>query len=206
MKVNPTPDHADSPSATTTVVNSPVEHEVPRLVATSQSSDIFSNDSDEEDGNDVQGWPQLAQLMAKTPDLAAFPRFRDLNVKSLLYYQCELDHLRRKLRKLERTDKVNNKYYAEYADDLVVGEKGVKSEQFQTIKDIRRVLKEYSMCRRSIDTFLHGNLTRIQIKQCCSTLKYVHCRIPSHTTCALCGTGYETNGALTSRSVMRTDQ
>ncbi|KAF1972000.1 hypothetical protein BU23DRAFT_364109, partial [Bimuria novae-zelandiae CBS 107.79] len=90
----------------------------------------------------VQGWPQLAQLMAKTPDFAAFPRFRDLNVKSLLYYQCELNSLRRRLHELEYADKFDGKSYAEYADDLV--NDGLKSEQYQTMKEIRRALKEYN--------------------------------------------------------------
>lgn len=88
--------------------------------------------------------------MAKTPDFAAFPRFRDLNVKSLLYYQVELTKLRRKLHDQEYED--NGKPsddelfpdaadFAERADFLVENQ---NSPQFMIIKEIRRLLKEYS--------------------------------------------------------------
>ncbi|KAF2177272.1 hypothetical protein K469DRAFT_603778 [Zopfia rhizophila CBS 207.26] len=86
----------------------------------------------------LKGWPQLAMLMDKNPDLAAFPRYRDLNVKSLLYYQAELTIFRRKLYDLEWEDADTD--YAEYADKLVESH----SEQFQTVKDMRKVLKEYN--------------------------------------------------------------
>ena len=77
--------------------------------------------------------------MAKNPDLAAFSRFRDLNVKSLLYYQAELTHLRKKLHDLEYKDSLTNPW-AKRADKLVESD----SIQFKTVKEMRSVLKEYS--------------------------------------------------------------
>jgi hypothetical protein len=89
----------------------------------------------------IQGWPQLAMAMAKTPDFAAFSRFRDLNTKSLLYYQAQLAIYRDRLHRLEYEDAIKEgKLWAERADKLVETD----SPQFQAVKDMRKVLKEYS--------------------------------------------------------------
>jgi len=148
--MSPAPDRTSCLSASATVVNSPNTPQFPPCTAHSDTDSIvessFSSDEDEDGGDEsehsVQGWPQLAQLMASTPDFAAFPRFRDLNVKSLLYYQCELNILREKLNKLEHRDKAENKSYAEYAEDLI--DEGTSSEQFQTMSTIRKTLNAYS--------------------------------------------------------------
>jgi len=104
--------------------------------AQSKESEISFNDEP------IQGWPRLALLMAKNPDLAAFSRFRDLNVKSLLYYQAQLTLLRKKLHDLEYEDSPRNSEspWAERADGLVESD----SIQFRTVKEMRSVLKEYS--------------------------------------------------------------
>lgn len=150
-----TPDPTSSDSATTTAVNSPATAQFPQDNESSRTQDVASvslSDSSDDDSDaesedlpedSIQGWPQLAQLMSKTPDLAAFPRFRDLQVKSLLYYQCELNTLREKLHKLEYTDKKEDKSYNEYADELIRDRE--TSDQFKKIEEIRVVLKKYSM-------------------------------------------------------------
>ena len=151
-----TPDRLSRLSASATVVNSPATPSFPHGTALydgrsaaaasiSRNSEQNSEDTDSVELPDdpVQGWPQLAQLMAKRPDLAAFPRYRDLQVKSLLYYQCELSTLREKLHKLEYNDKAESKGYNEWADDLI--EAGEESEQYKTMEEIRKVLKKYSM-------------------------------------------------------------
>jgi hypothetical protein len=145
-------DPPSSDSATTTAVNSPATSQFPPGAQTADtqtatSSETSSSSDDDDDEADVspdsiQGWPQLAQLMAQTPDLAAFPRFRDLQVKSLLYYQCELQVLRRKLHLLEYKDSADNKEYNKCADGLM--KHGNESEQFRLIEQIRVVLKKYS--------------------------------------------------------------
>lgn len=157
-----TPDSAHSMAATATAVNTPDRPDFPPNASGPDADSLGSLESvssDSEDGDDevqisttarkypkeaVEGWPQLAQLMADQPDFAAFPRFRDLNVKSLLYYQVELTSLRKKLHGLEYNDKADdrNYKYSLYADKLVK-EKEV-SEQFKTMREIRTVLKEYS--------------------------------------------------------------
>src|SRR3954463_13580909 len=52
----------------------------------------------------VEGWPKVAAFMAETPDFTSFGRFRDLNIKSLLYYQAELNRFRLKLHETEWRD------------------------------------------------------------------------------------------------------
>lgn len=107
---------------------------------------LESSDGDDEEPPEppwpeepIQGWPQLALMMAKTPDFAAFPRFRDLNTKSLLYYQAQLTLYRNKLHELEYSDAQKNIWH-ERADKLVETD----SEQFKTVMEMRKVLKEYS--------------------------------------------------------------
>ncbi|TVY68720.1 hypothetical protein LSUE1_G007147 [Lachnellula suecica] len=85
--------------------------------------------------------------MANTPDFAAFSRFRDLNVKSLLYYQAQLTDLRLRLHEQEYEDARNtngeedNGRFASRADFLMTAE---GSEQLRLMGEIRRLLKEYN--------------------------------------------------------------
>ncbi|OAG06479.1 uncharacterized protein CC84DRAFT_1164742 [Paraphaeosphaeria sporulosa] len=158
-----TSDRAPSTPGTATAINTPDQDQFPQHATqpdtVSLSSDLESISSDSENEGDedgirtvkgklpddaVEGWPQLAQLMADQPEFAAFPRFRDLNVKSLLYYQVELNSLRKKLHRLEHADKAHprNQDYSLYADTLV--NESNASEQLKTMKTIRGVLKEYN--------------------------------------------------------------
>lgn len=96
----------------------------------------------------VPGWPRLAQLMATTPDFAAFSRFRDLNVKSLLYYQVELTELRKSLDKLERSNCYNGdsevREYANRADYLIDSRHDKHHAQWDLVVRMRELLKEYN--------------------------------------------------------------
>lgn len=188
-------DPPSSDSATTTAVNSPATSQFPpgaqnadTQAATSSGSSSSSDDDDEADvsPDSIQGWPQLAQLMAQTPDLAAFPRFRDLQVKSLLYYQCELQVLRRKLHLLEYKDSADDKGYNQWADDLM--KHGNKSKQFKLIEQIRVVLKKYSTFH-GVGSIAGKPADRVQTRHCYSTLKYARYRNLSRSTCAHCGVG-----------------
>jgi hypothetical protein len=116
----------------------------------SSDSSVRSGRQKQWDDNTVPGWPQLAVLMTKTPDFAAFPRFRDLNIKSLLYYQVQLEQLRKKLHEQESKDAASDpddgpgpELYAERAIDMVCDE---NSMQFKIIEKMREVLKKYSEC------------------------------------------------------------
>jgi hypothetical protein len=107
------------------------------------------------DDSPVPGWPQLAVLMAKTPDFAAFSRFRDLNIKSLLYYQVQLILLRKELQNKESTDAASDPdedpaLFAQRVDFLVEAS-GEERKQFEIVEKMRKVLKEYSKC----ETWIH---------------------------------------------------
>lgn len=98
----------------------------------------------------IPGWPALAGGVANQPALEAFPSFKDLNVKSLLYYQAELVLLRKQLHKEEYEDYFQGKGSQAYiAKDLNYLVKGVrlrdeKPKQWELIEQIRTVLDKYS--------------------------------------------------------------
>lgn len=104
----------------------------------------------------LPGWPKLASFVTNHPGLEAFPSFRDLNIKSLLYYQAELQWLRKRLHEREWFDSDHHQEHSpcryenipqhvahllccEGKDDPVAG------EQFRLIMRIREVLEKYSM-------------------------------------------------------------
>lgn len=122
----------------------------------------FSNDIDKP----VPGWPQLAWVMSKVPEFEAFQAFSDLNVKSLLYYQAELVHLREKLHKAEWRDfRSTDGDEADFSGDLRFlllsrddADKNSERppEQWLLITQMRRILKEYSTFVVGFDlTFKH---------------------------------------------------
>jgi hypothetical protein len=115
------------------------------VVAMSSGS---SQTGDYDLGPPVQGWPSVAALMVRKPHMAAFSRFGDLNVKSLLYYQAQLTRLRKELHDQEKKDRdgaeEDPRLYASRADFLTDPERSENLEQFTIIKSIRKLLKEYS--------------------------------------------------------------
>jgi len=103
----------------------------------------------------VYGYPKLVKLIIDHPGFEAFQSFKDLNIKSLLYYQDELQKLRRELHKVEWTDYQNEPFedaaqYCLRPDMILQGGTDAESEdarrQYDLIKKIRKVLKEYSAC------------------------------------------------------------
>jgi hypothetical protein len=94
--------------------------------------------------------------MAMKPGLESFSRFRELNVKNLLYYQVQLAALEKDLEESEDTDysEQRGEKYATYAvnmiesvdDDLGTGAGGRQDRQVDIVMKIRRILKEYNKC------------------------------------------------------------
>jgi len=91
--------------------------------------------------------------MFRNPGFESFQAFRDLNIKSLLYYQAELVGIREELLKVEWKDHINGGFedsdqLCERVDTLLLTEtkdgKEKAERQIQLIKKMRRVLKEYS--------------------------------------------------------------
>lgn len=114
--------------------------------------------------NPLPGWPLVSKLIAQYPDLEAFKAFRDLNIKSLLYYQAELENLRKKLHQAEYNEHrqgeqegitkasmmaMNLDYYLIHAR---MDDSKCKSKQVKIMKQIRVVLKEYS---KSFSILIH---------------------------------------------------
>ncbi|QSZ35589.1 hypothetical protein DSL72_008459 [Monilinia vaccinii-corymbosi] len=142
---------ATSSQSDATVVGSPTS----KLQFTSGP---WEEDTDpfEDPGKPLPGWPLVSQLIAKYPDLEAFKAFRDLNIKSLLYYQAELEDLRMKLHQAEYNEHrqgeqegiirasmmaKNLDYYLIHA---CMDDDKCKSKQVKIMKQIRVVLKDYN--------------------------------------------------------------
>jgi len=107
---------------------------------------------DEDTNQPLEGYPKLATTIAKHPEFEAFQSFRDLNIKSLLYYQAELAELRQDLHELEWNDFRHEPYDRAKeccirADVLLLGGKSGNPQakkQLELVRRIREVLKEYS--------------------------------------------------------------
>jgi hypothetical protein len=101
----------------------------------------------------LNGYSKLASLMGAHSDLANFRRFSTLNAQNLLYLQAELVFLENKLGQCVEADKssghVNRGIYDR--DWQALFESGANSggdgEQWDTVLQIRKVLKEYSELR-----------------------------------------------------------
>ncbi|RDW57282.1 hypothetical protein BP5796_12732 [Coleophoma crateriformis] len=114
---------------------------------------------DEYPGVALRGWPKIARLLANNPGFEAFPAFRELSIKSLLYYQAELDELRADLHKQEWYDNRNHPFSRSEEcagrvdvvmtvcgkdDDDDKDQKEAAQIQRDLMKQIRVVLKEYN--------------------------------------------------------------
>lgn len=121
--------------------------------ALNAQAELFSNDSDAPPLE--VGWPRLAQEMARSVELESFCRFRELNVKNLLYYQVEIAEMEADLRKAEREDWEKHRHgkwegtYAREAHMMLKAkdEKDATPEekrQCKLVLDIRERLREYS--------------------------------------------------------------
>ncbi|KAF7949120.1 hypothetical protein EAE96_008289 [Botrytis aclada] len=144
-----------SPTSTSQTDETVVESPTSQLPLTSGPWDEFKDASKDLD-KPLPGWPLVSTLIAKYPDLEAFKAFRDLNIKSLLYYQAELENLRKKLHQAEYNEHrqgeqegitkasmmaMNLDYYLIHAR---MDDNKCKSKQVKIMKQIRVVLKEYN--------------------------------------------------------------
>jgi hypothetical protein len=154
LNLNSPPNHSQSPalSSTETEIGS-----APSTAGQNPPDEYthgeFENQPDVEDdpNRPLQGYPELAKLIANYPDFEAFQSFKDLSIKSLLYYQAELDKLREDLHRLEWRDFQNEpfpdaKLCCVRASTILLGKDSdnVKArKQYNLMKRIREVLKEY---------------------------------------------------------------
>lgn len=134
---------------------------------------VYDNEPDIDDDRrfPVPGYPTLTKLIVDYPDFEAFQSFRDLNIKSLLYYQAELEELRRDLHALEWRDYRDEPFpdsemccltYEAIMLGRNAGDESAAGMQYAKIQRIREVLKEYSTFVEHITVCHHIiNLIRI---------------------------------------------
>jgi len=95
----------------------------------------------------VTGYPKLAGHMELEPEAAIFRRFGALNARNLLYLQCELCSLEKRLRQIEREDNRKSGRKSEYALDwywLSQSADDGDTKQLELVHEMRKLLKEYS--------------------------------------------------------------
>jgi hypothetical protein len=146
-----------SPSATTGYIESPTASKTWGCSRCSQSQYLqnlrgTALDPRSDLSRPVHGWPELVNLIQNYCDSEAFPSFRDLNIKSLLYYQCELAALREELHALEWDDHLQGE--SQQASkfntrvDSLLSSKDNEDErthqQIDLINKIREILDKYS--------------------------------------------------------------
>ncbi|KAK4224475.1 putative isoleucyl-tRNA synthetase [Podospora fimiseda] len=103
---------------------------------------------DNAQGDAVEGWPLLAKLMTEKPDFEAFPRYPELNIKNLLYYQVELATIMADLERQERADRdlpenvahLSEHQFHTVADKMV----GSETDQWDQVIKLRECLKGYN--------------------------------------------------------------
>jgi len=94
----------------------------------------------------------VARLLEERPDLESFPRFRELNMRNLLYYQAELDDLKGRLKEQELKDwndqrGLGGNNYSQCAIDLIeshLEEAEKDRDQWELVLRIRKLLMEYN--------------------------------------------------------------
>ncbi|KAE8450289.1 hypothetical protein EG329_006717 [Mollisiaceae sp. DMI_Dod_QoI] len=96
----------------------------------------------------IEGYPKLACHMETYPEYAIYRRFGSLNSQNLLYFQAELTHLERKLRRLEAADHASAEgNRSKYSKDWYWLNNSIfeeTSEQLETVHAIRSKLKDYN--------------------------------------------------------------
>ncbi|EPE28076.1 hypothetical protein GLAREA_04867 [Glarea lozoyensis ATCC 20868] len=96
----------------------------------------------------VEGYPKLACHMDAHPESSIYRRFGSLNHRNLLYLQAELVHLETQLLQLEHRDKHSQVGSSSiYSKDwywLSCSAEDGNSEQLQTVRIIRKKLKQYN--------------------------------------------------------------
>lgn len=118
----------------------------PRSTRTASLRSSQANDDDDYVPGPRHGWPRLAEKMAKVPEFAAFPRFKDLNVKSLLFYQVQLKSIRLKILRMEEEEGNNMERYDHLVDD-------VDSAYHNLLLQLRSLLREYSKSSPALVAF-----------------------------------------------------
>ncbi|KAH6614803.1 hypothetical protein C7974DRAFT_417018 [Boeremia exigua] len=113
---------------------------LPRSTAQSSVSTLPRSLSEPYQPKDRHGWPRLADIMAEVPSFAAFPRFRDLNMRNLLFFKVQLDILREDILKMEDEQLIDMERY----DTIVRGDNPEDQRYQHMLLELRELLKSYN--------------------------------------------------------------
>jgi hypothetical protein len=102
-----------------------------------------SMSSKKDEHRERYGWPRLAEIMADVPEFAAFPRYRDLNLRNLLYYKAQIDSLKIKILRQEEEQTLRLERFDIIANEHLVEPDSVKTYR-QMLIDLRTLLSGYS--------------------------------------------------------------
>jgi hypothetical protein len=95
-----------------------------------------------------RGYPQIAELINRIPELAIYRQFRGLNARIILYMQSELTYLEQKLYEVERRDASDpDEFKRRYSKDfyfLMGTAHEPDNDQWRLIKQVEAVLDKYS--------------------------------------------------------------
>jgi hypothetical protein len=181
-------DQSTTPSSPNSNTFTPISTQFEEKMPPNTKDQEQENEIDDPNPN-IGGWPALAARMAATPEFASFSRFRELNIKSLLYYQAELEELQKKLHEIElkdfrQGDHWTGTYYMS-ANRLVTSdwepdEPEENKKQWKLVKRIRVLLKQYSGCS-CLEYQWSANFMR-QTKPYCSTRSCAIFHVPIITT------------------------
>ncbi|TVY84138.1 hypothetical protein LSUE1_G003723 [Lachnellula suecica] len=143
----PSPTFSAAPTAHS---SSPSSSPCKKGLACYEYNEYVESDASRDLTNPCHGWPKLVEVMVDQPGLESFQAFRDLNIKSLLYYQAELVKLRKDLHALEWEDHRKGgeaSLFCENVDKLLATkDESIECQeaQFRKVKEMRVVLKDYN--------------------------------------------------------------
>lgn len=97
----------------------------------------------------MDGYAKIASFMGQHPESALVLRFSDINLQNILYLQAEIYGLRADLRALESDNQASSseelkQFSLDWSTLAQTNVDGAPNLQWQKVKELRGLLKEYS--------------------------------------------------------------
>ena len=97
----------------------------------------------------MEGYAKFASFMGEHPESALFLRFNDINLQNILYLQAEIYGLKEDLRRIEAQNQASSSedlknFHLDWSTLAQTQENGQMNKQWQKVKQLRGLLKEYS--------------------------------------------------------------
>ncbi|KAK3991544.1 putative isoleucyl-tRNA synthetase [Cladorrhinum sp. PSN332] len=136
-----------APDSTASLAHAPSNGNTPQTPRV-RSIGTYDHAKNNRQGDAVEGWPLLAKLMAEESDFEAFPRYPELNIKNLLYYQVELAAIKADLERHEKADRDLQPQMAEEDEHEfhMLPDKMIETEtdQWDHVLRLRKCLNDYN--------------------------------------------------------------